>query len=172
MRDIVSKHGTIRGAGPTANTTFAANANCNGNANGRAICTANYNGVMFYILPGTWTDGSTNWTIYESNDSTSTAVASVGNFVAVANSDLILWKATNATDYTPVKVGGYQPSAYPCNSAANAVNMRVGYIGSSNANTGCANWVMIGMVITGGTSGFTGTVVCELGEPRFMPAPV
>lgn len=182
MRDIVSKHGTIRAAGPSASGgSFAYNANCNTTANGVAISTANYNGVMIYILGGTYQDGNSTFTIYESADPSNTAVGSVANWHAVANNDLVLWKATSNTDYTPVKVGRYQPSLYPANSAANTVNMRVGYLGSSNygnasleTGTNPANWVMVNYTNTGsgGNNGQQFTVVVELGEPRFMPSAV
>jgi hypothetical protein len=157
MRDIVSKHGTIRTA--LRSGTLPANGS-NQTINGSDVNNANYNGVMFYIIPGTYTDGTHTFTIQEADDNGS---GSPGSYTNVANADLVAWKATSTTDSTPVKVGNSQPAAI--SSSATNVYQRIGYIGAKQ-------WVRLSVTSTGVTTGASYEAVCELGEPRNMPAAV
>jgi len=150
MRDNVSKLGqVINGLGlPTIKTT----------ATGVSVAVASYNAITVYINAGTWTDGTHTFLIEEAPDVAGVA----GAWNTVANADLVAWKATSATDLTPVKVGGAQPSAI--SSAATAVNQRVGYLGGKD-------WVRISVTASGATGAQYDAYWIE-GEPRFMPAKV
>lgn len=151
MRDNVSRLGTAYTglALPAANTSNATPSS--------GVDLANYNAATLYLLAGTWTDGTHTFTIEESDSASS-------GFTTVANSDLVAWSATSASDYTPVKVGNAQITAI--SSAATAINWRVGYIGGKR-------YVRVKVVVTG--SPITGAVYDTfwiLGEPRNMPSVV
>lgn len=165
MRDIVTKHGTIRNA--LKSGSLAANGS-NQTINGSDNDNSAYNGVMFYIIPGTYTDGTHTFTIQEADDNGS---GSPSSYSTVAATDLITWQATSTTVFTPVKAndanglptGNIQPQAI--SSSATNIYQRIGYIGQKR-------WVRIIVVSTGVTSGASYEVIVELGEPRFMPANV
>ena len=149
MRDNVSKLGTVFSWGlPAAKTTTTT---------GAAIDLAPFNAATIYILAGTWTDGTHTWSIQESDSSGS-------GFTAVANSDLVAWSATSATDYTPVRVGNAQPTAI--SSAATALNWRIGYIGGKR-------YIKVVNTVTGSPStGAVYDVVVIAGEARVEPSAV
>jgi hypothetical protein len=151
MRDIVTKEtGTFFGgltALPVIKTTQTS----------AWIDLANYNGATVYILCNTWTDGTMTPTIHESDDGS----ADLG---AAANADLVCWKATSATVYTPVRVGAGQPAVI--SSAATAINQRIGYIGGHR---------YIQVVSTISASPGTGMgydVIIQAGEARNLPPAV
>ncbi len=157
MRDIVSKLGTVRSA-LTSGTIAVLGSNTT--RNGSDINNANYNGVMFYIFPGTYTDGTHTFTIQEADDNGSGAA---GSYTNVATTDLVAWKATSTTDTTPVRVGNAQPAAI--SSAGTNIYQRIGYIGAKQ-------WVRISVTSTGVTTGASYEAVAVLGEPRVLPAAV
>ena len=151
MRDIVTREtGTFftgLAALPVIKTTQTAT----------AVDLAGYNGAVVYILANTWTDGTLTPVIEES-DSSSTG------FTTVGNGDLIAWKATSATDYTPVRVGNAQATAI--SSAATALNWRIGYIGAKR-------YIRVVTTVTGSPSTGCGfDVIIQAGDPRFEPPAV
>ncbi len=150
MRDTVSELGTVftgLGALPVIKTTQTSG----------WIDHANYNGATVYLLANTWTDGTITPVIHESDDGS----ADLG---AVAVTDLVAWKATSATDYTPVRRGGAQPLAI--SSAATALNQRVGYNGGHR-------YIQVVSTVTGSPSTGCGyDVIIVAGRPHNMPAAV
>lgn len=157
MRDIVSEVGTERVN--LRSGTLAVNGS-NQTIHGSDLNTQGYNGAMFYIVPGTYTDGTHTFTIEEADDNGS---GSAGAYSTVANGDLVAWKATSTTDGTPVKVGNAQPAAI--SSSATNIYQRVGYIGGKQ-------WVRISVTSTSVTTGASYEVIATLGRPDFMPATV
>jgi len=157
MRDIVSEIGTERvnlrsGTVPklASDTTV----------HGADIDLSKYDGCMFYFVPILYTDGTYTFTIEESDDDGAGSPASYGT---VANADLIAWKATSTTDFTPVRVGNAQPTAY--SSAGTFLYWRVGYIGSKK-------WVRVSVTSASTSTGASYEVVATLGRPKSMPASV
>lgn len=150
MRDIVSETGTFFGgltALPVVKTTQTS----------AWIDLANYDGAMIYLLANTWTDGTITPVIHESDDGST-------DLGAAAATDLVAWKATSATVYTPVRVGGSQPAAI--SSAATAINQRVGYIGGHR-------YIQVVSTVTGSPSTGCGyDVIILAGRPRVMPSNV
>ena len=165
MRDIVSEVGTERVN--LRSGTLAVNGS-NQTINGSDTDTSGYDGAMFYIIPGTYTDGTHTFTIQEAPDNGSGAP---GSYAAVAVTDLVTWQATSTTVLTPVKAtdangnvtGNIQPQAI--SSSATNIYQRVGYIGLKR-------WVRCVVVSTGVTTGASYEVISTLGRPRFMPANV
>lgn len=155
MRDIVSRHGTMRtGLGlPTQNASI----------NGPAVSLAGYNGCMVYILAGTWTDGTHAFTIQVAPDNN----GSPGSWSNASTSDLVAWTATSASVYTPVKVGNSQPASI--SSAATAINQRIGFIGGV---AGTSDWLRVITTVSGATTGAQYDVIIELGLPRIEPSSV
>jgi hypothetical protein len=151
MRDNVSKLGTLVNAlGAAVNkTTVAA---------GTTVDLANFNAATLYIMTGTWTDGTHTFLVEEAPD----AAGVPGSWTTVATTDLVAWKATSATDHTPVKVGNAQPTAI--SSAATAFNQRVGYIGAQR-------FIRCDVTASGSTGAAYDAVWIE-GEPRNMPSVV
>src|SRR5579862_1785531 len=151
MRDIVTKEtGTFFGgltALPVVKTTQTS----------AWIDLANYNGATVYILTNTWTVGTMTPPIHESDDaSTDLGAAPVAN--------LVLWTATSASVYTPVRVGNSQPLAI--SSAATAINQRVGYIGGHR-------YINVVSTISGSPStGMGYDVIIQAGEARNQPPAV
>ena len=152
MRDIVSEAGTFftgLSALPAIKTTQTS----------PGVDLANYDGAEVYILAGTWTDGTLTPVIQESNDNGNTDA-----WGTVANGDLVAWAATSATVFTPVRVGGAQPTAI--SSAATAINQRIGY-------NGAKRWIRVVTTVTGSPStGCLYDVTIHAGRPRNMPANV
>jgi hypothetical protein len=149
MRDNVSKLGTVFNALalPALKTTIT----------GPTIDLNGYNAATCYIQAGTWTDGTLTFAIEESDDNFS-------NSNAVDVSDLCAWKATSASDKTPVRVGNAQPTAI--SSAPTAFNQRIGYVGAKR-------YVRLKMTVTGSpATGCTVDAYWILSEPRFMPSAV
>ncbi|SRR6266567_3402256 len=113
-----------------------------------------YNGCTIYILANTWTDGTLTPVIEESD-------ASGSGFATVANGDLVAWSATSATDFTPVRVGGAQPTAI--SSAATAINWRIGY-------NGAKRYVRVTTTVTGSPATGCGfDIIIQAGDARFKP---
>jgi hypothetical protein len=158
-RDNVNKIGTVwpwvSGANLPANTA---------SANGQSISIApgGYNAVAWYILAGTWTDGSHTFTVQEAPDNGSGAP---GAWNAVAATDLSRLETANVNGGLPITeaTAGSQPSAIT--SAATALSQRVGYLGSQP-------WTRMITTVSGATSGAKYFVVCITGEPRVLPAQV
>lgn len=150
MRDIVSEVGSFYtglSALPVVKTTQTS----------AWIDLANFDGAMVYILAGNWTDGTITPVIHESDDAST-------DLGAAAAADLVAWKATSATDHTPVKVGASQPAAI--SSAATAINQRVGYIGGHR-------YIQVVSTVTGSPATGSGyDVVIVAGRPRNMPSAV
>lgn len=155
MRDIVSEVGTERVN--LRSGTLGVNGS-NQTINGSDVNLQGYDGCMFYIVPGTYTDGTHTFTIQEADDNGS---GSPGAYSTVANSDLVTWAATSTTVFTPVKNGGAQPAAI--SSSATNIYQRTGYIGQKQ-------WVRISVTSTGVTTGASYEVIVTEGRPRFMPA--
>jgi len=152
MRDNVSKLGqVINGLGlPTIKTT----------ATGVSVAVATYNAITVYINAGTYTDGTHTFLIEEAPD----VAGAPGAWTTVANADLVAWKATSATDLTPVRVGNAQPAAI--SSAATAINQRIGYIGGKD-------WVRVDVTVSGApATGCQYDAYWIEGEPRVLPAKV
>ena len=168
MRDIVSEVGTFdTGLSdlPVIKTTQTS----------AAIPLAGYDGICFDILADNWTDGTITPVIQYTNDD-GTGSPNSGSWTAVPATDLILWKATSASDRTPVKAndtngnptGNSQPAAI--SSAATAINQRVGYIGGI---AGVSDYLRIVSTISGSPSTGMGYDVHVLrGRPRVLPAKV
>lgn len=163
MRDIVSEIGTERVN--LRSGTLGVNGS-NQTIHGSDLNTQGYNGAMFYIVPGTYTDGTHTFTIEEADDNGS---GSPGTYSAVAATDLVTWAATSTTVFTPVKAtdanglpsGHIQPAAIA--SSATNIYQRVGYIGGKQ-------WVRCSVTSTGVTTGASYEVISTLGRPDFMPA--
>jgi hypothetical protein len=116
-----------------------------------------YNGATVYILAGTWTDGTFTPVIKESEDGST-------DLGAAAAADLVAWKATSATVFTPVRVGASQPAVI--SSAATAVNQRIGYIGGHR-------YIRVVTTVTGSPgTGCTYDVIIQVGEARVIPPAV
>lgn len=148
MRDIVTRDTGTFFTGLTALPVIKTTQTATG------IDLANYNGCTVYILANTWTDGTLTPVIEES-DSLSTG------YTTVANADLVGWAATSATDFTPVRVGGAQPTAI--SSAATAINQRVGYIGGKR-------YVRVTTTVTGSPATGCGyDVIIQAGDARNKP---
>lgn len=158
MRDIVTHVGTFFAgltALPVIKTTQTS----------QNIDLRGYDGCMIYFLANTWTDGTITPAINVAPDNGSGAP---GSFTAAPNADLVTWKATSATNYAPVKVGGAQPAAI--SSAATALNQRVGYIGGV---AGTSDWLQVVSTISGSPGTGCGyDVIILLGRPRLVPAAV
>ena len=158
-RDNVNKIGTIwpwvAGASLPANTA---------SVNGQSIPVApgGYNAVAWYILAGTWTDGTHAFTVQEAPDNGSGAP---GTWNAVASTDLSKLETANPLGNLPITIAsaGSQPASIV--SAATALNQRVGYLGSQP-------WVRMITTVAGATTGAKYFAVCITGEPRVLPAQV
>lgn len=79
-----------------------------------------FDGGLIHIESGTYTSGTIDLVIQDSNDASTPTTA--------ATADLIAWSATSATDHTPVHVGSAQPTSIT--NAGTAINWTVGYIGN------------------------------------------
>lgn len=132
-----------------------------------AVAISNYNGATIYFLAGTWTDGTLTPVVQYTNDD-GTGNPNSGGWTTVPNADLVLWTATSATVFTPVRVGGSQPLAI--SSAATAINQRVGYVGGVQ---GTSDYLRVVTTVTGSpATGCTYDVIIQLGEARNMPPAV
>jgi hypothetical protein len=149
MRDIVSEVGTFYTGlsnPPAIKTTQTS----------PTVDLQGYDGAQIYIICGTYTDGTLTPAINESSDGTT--------WTAVANTDLVAWTATSATNFTPVKVGNSQPAAI--SSAGTAINQRIGYIGGKR-------YLQVVTTVTGSpATGCQYDVIIHAGRPRFMPSKV
>lgn len=147
MRDVVSNVGTIR-VGVTALPAYTTT------QTSPSVDLKDFDGAAVYILAGTWTDGTFTPVVEESDDDSA--------FTTVADAHLSLFKATSATDFTPVEVGNDQPAAI--SSAATAINQRVGYIGAKH-------YIRLKTTVTGSPStGMTLFAVIVEGRPRIQPS--
>lgn len=150
MRDVVSEVGTFftgLSALPAIKTTQTSG----------WIDLANYDGAMIYLLAGTYTDGTLTPVIHVSDDGST-------DLGAAATTDLVLWQATSASVFTPVKSGNAQPSAI--SSSATAINQRVGYLGSHR-------YIQVVTTVTGSpATGCQYDAIVLAGRPRFMPSNV
>lgn len=160
MRDIVSEVGTFYTGLtdlPVIKTTQTS----------PAVKLAGYDGAQVYILSDNWTDGTITPVIQYTNDDGTGNPASA-NWASVPVADLIAWKATSATDRTPVRVGNSQPAAI--SSATTAIYQRVGYIGGI---AGTSDYIRVVSTVTGSPStGMGYDVIIHLGRPRIAPASV
>jgi hypothetical protein len=175
MRDIVSEVGTFY-QGLSQNQTVTATQHSAaisviGNVLGK------YNGVMVYVLTGTFTSTATMVvTIEVTNDSGGSPVSN--NWTAIPVTDQVVWEATSATDGTPVKIGNV---VAPTLSATHGVNQRIGWFGSgltftANSSPGDGLSHNIDYFRVTSTYGGSGNAVMDvaivLGQPRIMPAAV
>lgn len=171
MRDIVSMAGTIRTgltAIPSVTTTQTS----------PNIDLRGFDGCMIYFLVGTMTgSGGTMTPII--NVAPDNGSGAPGSFTAAPAADLVLWTATSATNYTPIKQPinnvlpngttntTNQPMVITTASAASQINQRVGYIGGV---AGTSDWLQIVTTASGTVSTFTYDVIVLLGRPRIMPS--
>lgn len=167
MRDIVSKWGTLRnGMTVPAKLTTATNY-------GDPIDVSGYNGCVFYVLFGAYTDGTHRYYFVEADDDPTTSTAPTdGNalWTAIPDNQLVAFAATSGSDYTPTRLTTDNENATPnafsvTSAAATQRNYRVGYMGKKK-------WVQIVCESSAASTGSSFTVVVGLGEPRFMPAAV
>ena len=175
MRDIVSETGTFFSGVLSTNMGSGGSTGTNYGPASTGVAISGYDGAMIYILnPSTSSAGTMTITVQVSNDSAGSAVTN--NWTDVATTDLVLWTATDATHYTPVKVGNAQPTVL---SSTVALNQRVGYIGTNftaNASPGdgllhTADWLRVKSV-NGSSWSAPIDIVILLGRPRLMPAVV
>lgn len=173
MRDIVSIAGTIR-TGLTAIPSITAT------QTSPNIDLRGFDGCMIYILAGAMTgSGGTMTPII--NVAPDNGSGAPGSYAAAAVADLVLWTATSATDFTPIKQvlnnvlpngttnTTNQPMIITTASAASQINQRVGYMGGV---AGTSDWLQIVTTASGTVSTFTYDVIVLLGRPRVMPSKV
>lgn len=171
MRDIVSKIGTFyRGLSQLQTVTATQYS-----ASIPASQVGKYDGLMVYVLTGTFTSTATMAvTIQVTNDDGAGSPVSA-NWTDIPVTDQVVWEATSSSDYTPVKKGNV---AAPTLSASHGVNQRIGYLGTPATFVSAADSVTynVGHYRVKSTYGGSGNAVLDvittLGRPRFMPADV
>lgn len=136
-----------------------------------------YDGFAVYVLTGTFTSTATMAvTIEVTNDSGGSPVAN--NWTAIPVTDQVVWEATSATVFTPVKIGNV---AAPTLSATHGVNQRIGFFGAgdtftANSSPGDGLSHNIDYYRVTSTYGGSGNAVMDavivLGRPRLGPADV
>ena len=172
MRDIVSTYGTIYTgltACPTISTTQTS----------PAVALAGFDGCMVYILNPTASSAGTMTPVIQVTDDNAGS-ANSSNWTAVAATDLVAWKATSNSVFTPIKVndasglptGNIQPTAL---SSTVAINQRIGYIGYQFTTSGGtvlqASWIRVVSTIASSWSA-PYDVVIMMGRPRVKPSAV
>jgi hypothetical protein len=173
MRDIVSEVGTFyRGLSQLQTLTSSQYS-----AAISAATIGKYDGFMVYILSGTYTSSATMAvTIQVSNDSGGSPVSN--NWTNIPVTDQVVWTATSASDYTPVRQGNVTA---PTITVAAPYNQRIGYLGTTqtftaNSSPGdglsyTADWFRVASTY-GGSGNALIEVIIVLGRPRHMPSDV
>jgi hypothetical protein len=173
MRDIVSETGTFYEGLSQLQTITATQ-------NSAAISSAQigkFDGFMVYILNGVYTSSATMAvTIQVSNDSGGSPVSN--NWTNIPVTDQVVWTATSATVYTPVRLGNV---VAPTITVAAPLNQRIGYLGTTqtftaNSSPGDglvhnADWFRVTSTY-GGSGNALISVTILLGRPRNMPSDV
>lgn len=136
-----------------------------------------YDGFAVYVLTGTFTSSATMAvTIEVTNDSGGSPVSA--NWTAVPVTSQVVWEATSATNYTPVKIGNV---AAPTLSATHGVNQRIGFFGAGDtftANNSPGDGLVHNIDYYRVTSTYGGSgnavldVIVVLGRARLDPADV
>lgn len=136
-----------------------------------------YDGFAVYVLTGTFTSTATMAvTIEVTNDSGGSPVSN--NWTAIPVADQVVWEATSASVFTPVKIGNV---AAPTLSATHGVNQRIGFFGAGDtftANSSPGDGLVHNIDYYRVTSTYGGSgnavmdVVIVLGRPRLGPADV
>jgi hypothetical protein len=170
MRDIVSEFGTFISGVLSTNMGSGGSSGTNYGPASTGIAISGYDGLAVYILnPSTSSAGTMAITLQVSDDNGGSANS--GHWTDVAITDLVLWTATDATHYTPIKVGNAQPTTL---SSTVALNQRLGYVGTTFVSGGVtynADWARVKSVNTSSWSAPI-EVMIVLGRPRLMPSAV
>lgn len=174
MRDIVSELGTFYEGLSQLQTVTATQ-------NSAAISAAQvgkFDGFAVYVLTGAFTSSATMAVaIQVTNDNGSGSPVS-NNWTNIPVTDQVVWEATSATVYDPVKIGNV---AAPTLSATHGVNQRIGYFGSvqtftANSSPGDGLSHSVDWYRVTSTYGGSGNAVLDeiivLGRPRHMPSDV
>jgi hypothetical protein len=172
MRDIVSEVGTFyEGLSQLQTVTSTQHS-----AAIAASQVGKYDGLMVYVLVGTFTSSATMVVTIEATNDSSGAVAN--NWTAIPVTDQVVWRATSSTDFTAVRLGNV---VAPTLSATENRNQRIGYLGipqtfTANSSPGDGLSYNIGFLRVTSTYGGSGNavfeVVIDLGRPRIMPSDV
>lgn len=174
MRDIVSEVGTFyRGLTQLQTVTSTQHS-----AAIAAATLGKYDGLMVYVLTGTFTSTATMSVALEVTNDDGTGTPTANNWTAIPVTDQVVWEATSATDFTPVKLGNV---AAPAISLAHGVNQRIGYFGGSqtftaNGSPGDGLSHSVDYLRVTSTYASSGNAVFDvmivLGRPRTAPAAV
>lgn len=174
MRDIVSEVGTFyRGLTQLQTVTSSQYS-----AAISAVQIGKFNGMMVYVLHGTFTSTATmDVTIQVTNDNAGTPVAN--NWTNIPVTDQVVWQATSSSDPTPVKLGNVTNPQMAV--ATNGKNFRFGYLGTAqtftaNSSPGdglvhTVDWFRVASTYGGSGNAVMETVIL-LGRPRFMPSDI
>lgn len=158
MRDIVSEIGTFftgLTAAPTISSTQTS----------AAVKLSGYDGAMIYILASTLSSAGTMTPVVQYTNDDGTGNPNTGGWTNVPTTDLVLWTATSATNFTPIRVGNAQPTVL---TTTVALNQRVGYIGGV---AGTSDYIRVVSTVASSWSAPYDCIIV-LGRPRLQPAAV
>lgn len=174
MRDIVSEVGSFyRGLSQLQTVTSTQHS-----AAIAASQLGKFDGMMVYVLTGTFTSTATMVVTIEVTNDDGTGTPTANNWTAIPVTDQVVWEATSTTNFTPVKIGNVTA---PTLSATHGVNQRIGWFGSSptfTANSSPGDGLSHNIDYARVTSTYGGSgnavldIVIVLGRSRVKPSDV